>query len=258
MLASLRNRLTYGNAVATLALFAALGGGAYAATSLVGSDGTINGCVDRKTGVLRVVEQGRKCNKRRATAIKWRQRGPAGTPGAPGAPGALGEKGEKGDPGAPGALGEKGEKGDPGAPGAPAEALRVVGTPGQPPFERGAGDGGTEDCIWFNYDVNHSSAAFFKDPSGVVHLRGIVQAMDASPGEVCDFNPAIDDNRIFVLPAGYRPLGRAIFATMGGGNTQLMRINVDPTGIVGIEGVPNPEQAKEWVTLDGIDFRAEK
>jgi hypothetical protein len=248
MIASLRDRLTYGNGVAVLVLFAALGGGAYAATSLVGSDGAINGCVDRKTGVLRVVEQGRKCNKRRETAIKWRQRGPAGTRGARGAPGALGEKGEKGD------------KGDPGAPGAPAEALRVVGTPGQPPFERGAGDGGTEDCIWFNYDVNHSSAAFFKDPSGVVHLRGIVQAMDASPGDnqVCDFNPAIDDNRIFVLPAGYRPLGRAIFATMGGGNTQLMRINVDPSGIVGIEGVPNPEQAKEWVTLDGIEFRAEQ
>ena len=46
--------------VALLALFVALGGGALAATSFIGSDGQVHGCVDKK-GHLKLVKAGAKC-----------------------------------------------------------------------------------------------------------------------------------------------------------------------------------------------------
>jgi hypothetical protein len=69
VLARTLSRLTYANVMATIAVFLALGGGALAATSLIGSDGRIRGCVSR-TGNLTVLKAGKKCGKR-ATAIGW-------------------------------------------------------------------------------------------------------------------------------------------------------------------------------------------
>jgi hypothetical protein len=102
-----------------------LGAGlAYAAIPHSGT-GVINGCYEKRTGILRVInaEAGKTCLNFE-TPISWNQRGPAGPPGPkgekgdPGAQGAEGPKGEKGDPGAQGAQGPPGEKGDPGAQGA--------------------------------------------------------------------------------------------------------------------------------------------
>jgi hypothetical protein len=64
-------------------------GGAMAYAAIPGSNGAINGCVNARTGVLRVVDaaKGQKCLNRpqalRETAISWNQRGPAG-PATPG------------------------------------------------------------------------------------------------------------------------------------------------------------------------------
>jgi hypothetical protein len=64
-------------------------GGAAAYAAIPGSNGAINGCVNVRTGVLRVVDaaKGQRCIERpqalRETAISWNQRGPAG-PATPG------------------------------------------------------------------------------------------------------------------------------------------------------------------------------
>jgi hypothetical protein len=89
MLAKLRAALTYANVTATIAMFAALGGGAFAASSLVGPNGTVNGCVNTKAGSTRVVKLGKKCRKgeRRLT---WSQQGPQGSQGPQGDQGAPG------------------------------------------------------------------------------------------------------------------------------------------------------------------------
>ena len=63
MLARFRPRFNHATVVAYLALFVALGGGALAATSFIGTDGRIHGCVVSKTGQLTVVKPDRKCNK---------------------------------------------------------------------------------------------------------------------------------------------------------------------------------------------------
>ena len=260
MLARLRDRLSYANVAATLALVAALCGGAFAATSLVGSDGSVSACVNKKTGAVRVVAKGKKCRKRTETALAWSQRGPTGPTGPAGAQGGEGLKGDRGDPGEPG---EPGTPGTPGVP--PPEAMHVVGDPGEPPFLRGNTGGNAEDCVWSNFDGNHAQAGFFKDAVGVVHVRGLVRAADVVPGsanenEICNLSPTTSDNRIFQLPAGYRPALRGVFPSIGGNDTTTQRINVDPDGMVGIEGggMPDAVKAKEWVSLEGITFRAEQ
>ena len=79
MLARVRPRLTYANVVASLALFVALGGGAYAARSFVGSDGRIHACVGKK-GHLTLVKPGSKCGKG-TSHLAWNKRGPSGRQG---------------------------------------------------------------------------------------------------------------------------------------------------------------------------------
>jgi hypothetical protein len=63
------------------------------------------------------------------------------------------------------------------------EPYREVGTPGQPQFQNDWGHAGGDA----------STAAFYKDPLGVVHLKGLI-THDAGGGTVA-----------FTLPPGYRP-----------------------------------------------------
>jgi hypothetical protein len=110
----LHRRLTYANVMSTLALFVALGGGAYAAISaLPGQGGTIRGCYQKKSGKLRVIAAGKKCLKSERV-LAWSQRGPAGTVGTAGQPGAAGAAGAAGAGGALGATGAQGATGSQG------------------------------------------------------------------------------------------------------------------------------------------------
>lgn len=86
------------NAIALVALFVALGGGAIAATGgggFLSRTGTINGCVASKGGVLKVVKPGKRC-PRHTVAVRFN------AVGRPGAIGATGKTGATGSPGAPG------------------------------------------------------------------------------------------------------------------------------------------------------------
>ena len=99
--------------------------------------------------------------------------------------------------------------------------------------------------------VNHSpsdKAAYYKDPYGVVHLKGRVRWNLEGPSS---------DNRwwsyrIMNLPQGYRPSGDRIFAVVS--NNQPAAITVEASGGVG----PTAQlgDGKQWISLDGISFRA--
>jgi hypothetical protein len=95
-----RKHLTYANLMATVAVFVALGGGAYAATSglLVGRGGVITGCVARNGGPLRVVKAGRKC-PRGTVRLSFNQQGQPGKNGKNGANGKNGKDGAVGKTG---------------------------------------------------------------------------------------------------------------------------------------------------------------
>jgi hypothetical protein len=71
------------------------GSGAWAAqeiSSIIGPDGTINGCYSQRNGALRVVDAGTPCAKGESP-IQWNQQGPPGTQGPPGPPGPKGDTG---------------------------------------------------------------------------------------------------------------------------------------------------------------------
>jgi hypothetical protein len=81
-----------------------------AAGYVAAQDTVINGCYDKKTGVLRIVAAGTLC-KNGETGIFWNQQGPKGDTGA------TGPQGPKGDTGAMGPQGPEGPKGADGATG---------------------------------------------------------------------------------------------------------------------------------------------
>jgi hypothetical protein len=91
MLAWLRRRLTYGNVLLTLCFLLLLGGGAYAVTGFVGSDGKIHACVTSK-GAVTLVKAGTKCTNGQK-AIAWNQLGPRGPRGLRGLRGFTGPPG---------------------------------------------------------------------------------------------------------------------------------------------------------------------
>jgi hypothetical protein len=95
-----RGRLTYSNVAATLALCFALGGGAYAASGgIPDSKGVFHGCVNNKTGGLRVTSSGASCHKAHKRggkrvggekAISWNEKGVRGETGPQGLTGPAG------------------------------------------------------------------------------------------------------------------------------------------------------------------------
>ena len=111
MLKRFGRRLTYANVIASVALFLALGGGAYAASGAL-SGGVIHACYQKQTGALRVALRG-TCEKSQV-ALAWNQTGPAGPAGATGP---AGQAGATGPAGATGATGPAGPAGPAGATG---------------------------------------------------------------------------------------------------------------------------------------------
>jgi hypothetical protein len=84
----LKGRLTYANVASTVALFLAIGGGAYAAASAsFGAGGSLRLCISAG-GVMRAERPGARC-PRSQKAVEIDERGPRGLPGQPGPPGAA-------------------------------------------------------------------------------------------------------------------------------------------------------------------------
>src|SRR6185437_226444 len=105
-------RPTYSSIVATLALFIALGGAAYAATSL-----------PRESIGSAQIKEGAVTPSKLSASVESSLEGPRGAEGARGARGATGSKGATGETGATGANGATGATGQAGATGS-------NGTPG--------------------------------------------------------------------------------------------------------------------------------
>ncbi len=88
MIGSVLARMSYANVMSTVAVFAAIGGGAFAVAALPGSNGEIAACYDKRGGnqgeVRLLVKGGCERSERQ---IAWSQEGPPGAPGTPGIPG---------------------------------------------------------------------------------------------------------------------------------------------------------------------------
>ena len=130
------------------------------------------------------------------------------------------------------------------------EAWRQVGAAGQPAF----GLGLRPTPMWQNFDSAHNSVGFYKDSTGTVHLKGLTTWINntGNTGTVrlaCNSN-----NAIFTLPQGYRPAVREVLLTVS--SDVPLRINIDSNGGVYPCNQTRDWNGTEWVSLDGIDFRA--
>lgn len=117
MLHRLRPLVTAG--IALVAVLVATGSFAMAKqSSPPAGDGPIRACVNKKTGVVRILARpAGHCAKRTETAMTWNRQGPAGQAGNGGSSGNAGPQGPKGDIGPRGAVGPKGDTGPAGEPG---------------------------------------------------------------------------------------------------------------------------------------------
>jgi hypothetical protein len=240
VLSPFTSRLTYANVMSTIAVFVALGGGAYAAVALPkNSVGTRQLKADAVTSA-KVRNHTLRAHDFAAGQL------PAGAPGAPGA---------QGPQGAQGPVGAQGPAGPSTGP-APSEAWHEVGTPGEPAFQNG----------WSNPDdASAETVAFYKDREGTVHLKGV-----ASGGD--------HDTLIFQLPAGYRPAAHKLLSFAVNCSCAVDRRDPSepqglpifvPTGglvifgaglLAGADGgVGKPLNMEDGgaVSLSGITFRAE-
>jgi hypothetical protein len=86
------------NVLGAVGLTAVAAGVAFAA--IPGPSGGIDGCYERRTGLLRVIDKaaGRQCLAIE-NPISWNTQGPPGEPGEKGDKGDTGDKGDPGDPG---------------------------------------------------------------------------------------------------------------------------------------------------------------
>jgi hypothetical protein len=94
-----------------LAIAGLCGVGATVAFGVASSPGVINGCVNKKTQVLRIVKSASAC-KSGETPISWNAQGPQGSQGATGPQGPAGAVGQTGPTGPQGVQGPPGQSAD--------------------------------------------------------------------------------------------------------------------------------------------------
>lgn len=232
MLARARNRLSYANVMATIAVFLALGGGAYAAAT-VGSRQVVNNSL--KTADLQdnaavksadVVDDTVAGGGLSGRDVKEGTLGPV--PRAQAAQTAANADRLDGKSSADFASSNPG-------------AWKEVGGPGAPPFNFFE----QASCRWGNISAEWNSVAFRRDPFGVVRLKGRAAATEEE-GEPC----TMVDDRIFQLPAGYRPARREVQAAISGGSDPAS-VHIKADGWIVKEGATTSFQG---VSLDGITF----
>jgi hypothetical protein len=215
-LPSLRRGLSFANVVSVLALFVALGGGAYAAVKLkpdsVGSrqvkDDSIRGIDVSEASLGTVPSAAAAGDAALLDGLDSRQLARSGLAWTE-----LPKAHQSGNP------------------------------PGR--FRCMSSDGVECDRFFSNLDGagGHAPAAFGRDGFGIVHLQGSIRFN--SP----DVDPA-NPGPIFQLPAGHRPADVRVFAVLRDG-IDAVRLDVGPDGFVALAG---DYLAGQWFSLDGIDF----
>jgi hypothetical protein len=107
------------------------------------------------------------------------------------------------------------------------EEWRYVGTPGNPAFQNS----------WVNFNEStHEHAAFFKDPFGIVHLKGIIK------------NGSAINTVAFTLPVGYRP--PLLFHCGAYSNSAFGGLHIQDSGNV----IPQTGSTA-WFSIDSATFR---
>jgi hypothetical protein len=166
----IKQHLTYPKLAATLAVFLAAGGVAWA----TGTGATIHACYKNRGGALRIAG---RC-KRGEKALSWNRTGPTGARGLTGTKGPAGPRGAAGRRGATGPQGAKGETGMAGQ----VRAYATI-TPGNPATIKAGAHGvvsakttGGITCVFLEPSINVASTS----PAVTSKVEDVTFA--ASPG----------------------------------------------------------------------------
>jgi hypothetical protein len=239
----IRDRLTYANVMSTVAVFVALGGASYAAFKVPANS---VGTKQLKSGAV----TGAKIHRGAVSAADIGQGSLQGNLLADGSltgkqinAGTLGTVPNATHAGSADSATNAGHATNSdqlgGLPAAsyltgPAEAWHEVGSAGNPSFGPCSG---TDN--WQNFGSTESTAAFFRDQAGIVHLKGTVK---------CPTSNTITGG-MFTLPAGYRPAANSEFlANYDAGTANTLEVLA--SGQVATEAVVSSS-----LSLDGISFR---
>lgn len=99
----------------------------------------------------------------------------------------------------------------------------------------------TFENSWVDYAAGYNAAGYYKDATGIVHLRGLVTGGTISTTS--------NFFAIFTLPSGLRPAARELHSTLG--NDVAARVDILTDGrVLAIGG------ATGWRALDGLTFTA--
>ena len=202
----MHRRLTYSNVVSTICLFLLLGGGAAFAASKLGKN-TVGPKQLKKNSVT-----GAKIKGNAVTGAKVKDQSLTGQDINLGTLGPV--------PTAQQANSLAG-----------LEPIHRVGALGEPQFENGSTNRGTEG------EITYPSVGFYKDHEGIVHLEGMAK-VDVGPGFVS----------VFTLPPAFRPAQQ-------GASLLFEQIN-DLATIIDREGRVLAKEEKGIAALEGIAFRA--
>jgi hypothetical protein len=212
----MRSKLTYSNVVSTLCLFLLLaGGGAYAASKL-GKNSV--GTKQLKRNAVTAA----KIKKNAVTGVKVKAKSLTGKDINLNKLGTV----------------PRANVADSASALAPPEAVHLVGTPGEPPFEKGSSNGKGGGGF------SPLPVGFYKDHEGIVHLQGAAE------------NPT--EQGVFTLPPGYRPAGgfAVLFDQGEFGFVYVFGSNTKDEEGASISGQVFGVGSKEAL-FDGITFRAE-
>jgi len=226
VLAGIRSRLTYANVVSTLCLFILLGGGAWAAAKIDSGDVKDNSLksVDLKDG----------------KGLKNADVAPDGLSGS-----AINESSLAQVPSAADADTLDGQAaGDFALAGSEEwQGLVLKSDPGA--------------CHWQNFGNGFNPPAFFRDRAGVVHLRGMITAVDGT-GSICGFLSP-NDTLILAsaLPPGFRPANTELVMITAANKPGRLDVSADGHLILGAAfgGYPSFADLEIWLSLDGVSFR---
>jgi hypothetical protein len=214
-MSKLRERLTYANVMATIAVFIALGGASYAATQL--PKNSVGTKQLKKNSVTTS-----KVKKEAITAAKVKQGTLTGTQINASTLGTV-------------PIAET------------ANTARVANT--LAPLERWHEITDFDGCHvgpetdWENYG-DLATAAYYRDPLGIVRLKGSLKCPGGPPGVAYT---------IFKLPEGFRPEAGQYFLAPAGFGSKINSLAVSPNGHVSFGG-PAGESGSH-LSLDMVNFR---